>query len=152
MPIEATQICYNVAIGTCLRAEKMEEATELLNTMIGQLGVRPCLLTYNLLIFAAARKGDWQQAMAYRDELLQGKLRPDESTYHGMIMACGKGKEMKMVPELLSQMDVCLPATYTTAIAALARGREWKKALEMVKRMKEDVCFFFFVLCSNISS
>ncbi len=105
MPLQPSQIVYNVAIGTCVRAEKLELATELLNALIGKGGGQPNLLTYNLLVFGAARQGDWQQAQAFFDEALQAKVRPDESTYHGLIMAYGKGKQAKMVGEVLSQVS-----------------------------------------------
>lgn len=104
MPPQPSQIVYNVAIGACVRAERLELATELLNVLIDKGGGQPDLLTYNLLVFGAARKGDWQQAQAFFDEALQAKVRPDVSTYHGLIMAYGKGKQPKMIREVLNQV------------------------------------------------
>lgn len=100
-----TQIVYNVAVGTCVRAGKLEAATELLNALIGKGGGQPNLLTYNLLVFGAARQGDGAKAQAFYDEALEAKVRPDESTYHGLLMAYGKGKQAKMVQEVLSQVS-----------------------------------------------
>ena len=119
MPPQPAQIVYNVAVGACVRAGKLELATELLNSLISKGGGQPNLLTYNLLVFGAARTGDWRQAQAFFDEALQAKVRPDASTYHGLIMAYGKGKQPKMVQEVLSQVDRC------GGVVVLVGGARW---------------------------
>jgi len=141
MPAEPTLLVYNVAIGTCVRAGQMGQAIGLLNQLFEsqKTHVVPNHLTYNLLVFGAARAGDWAQAQNFRDEMLQHKLRPDAHTYQGLLMACGKAKETKMITELLSQMDgpKLLPV-YTTAIAASARCGDWQGALALLRQMKEE--------------
>ena len=141
MPPEPTLLVYNVAIGTCVRAGKLPEAVALLNQlfMSKKTHVQPNHLTYNLLIFGAARAGDWPQAETFRDEMLEARLMPDEHTFTGLLLACGKGKDPAMVHELLKQMmgPKLLP-TYTTAIAALARCGDLKGALALLRKMKED--------------
>ena len=54
MPVEPTVICYNVAIGVCVRASKLAEATQLLGDLVNSR-INPDLMTYNLLISGAAR-------------------------------------------------------------------------------------------------
>ncbi len=141
MPAEPTILVYNVAIGTCVRAGQMGQAIGLLNQLFEsqKTHVVPNHLTYNLLVFGAARAGDWTQAQNFRDEMLQHKLRPDAHTYQGLLMACGKAKEKKMIGELLSQIDgPKLIPIYTTAIAASARCGDWQGALALLRQMKEE--------------
>jgi leucine-rich PPR motif-containing protein len=119
----------------------MGQAIGLLNQLFEsqKTHVVPNHLTYNLLVFGAARAGDWAQAQNFRDEMLQHKLRPDAHTYQGLLMACGKAKETKMIAELLSQMDgPNLLPVYTTAIAASARCGDWQGALAFLREMKEE--------------
>lgn len=84
------------------------------------------------------RQGEIRRGMSLLDRMVQANIRPDTCTYHGLLMAAGKAKENPLILQLLKQMHVRLPSTYTTAIAALARCGDWQTALTLIKEMNAE--------------
>lgn len=141
MPPEPTLLVYNVAIGTCVRAGQMGKAMGLLNQLVESRKehVLPNSLTYNLLLLGAARAGDWPQAQGFHEEMLRHRVRPNADTFQNLLVACGKGKDKKMVGDLLSQVNGPVPShVYTTAIAASARCGDWEGALALLRQLREE--------------
>lgn len=110
--IPPTDWMWAALLKACARARRLDEALRVVADLEGR-GVRLNSFMINTLMDAHARAGDWQGTLhlleAHKPDLLQRS--------RGGVLAV----ERKT-----------LTIAYTIAITALGRGRQWRRALEML--------------------
>lgn len=50
------------------------------------------------------RTGDWRRGMQLLDGMDGSHVKPDASSFHGVMMACGRAKEVNLVTDLLKEV------------------------------------------------
>ena len=110
--IVPTDWMWAALLKACARARRLDEALQVVAALQGR-GVRLNSFMISTLMDAHARAGDWQGALrlleAHKPDLLR------------------RSREGGSVAERKT-----LTIAYTTAITALGRGRQWRRALDML--------------------
>ncbi|MQM02064.1 hypothetical protein Taro_034820 [Colocasia esculenta] len=101
---------------------------------------KPDADTYNALINAHGRAGQWRWAMNIMDDMLRAAIPPSRSTYNNVISACGSSGRWKEALEACKRMtdngvgpDL---VTRNIVLSALKRGSQYLKALSYFELMK----------------
>ncbi|KAK3262832.1 hypothetical protein CYMTET_28338, partial [Cymbomonas tetramitiformis] len=104
-------------------------------------GVEPNVITYNSLISACEKGGQWEKALEVFAGMKKAGVEPNVITYSSLISACEKGGQWEKALEVFAGMkkagvepDVI---TYNSLISACEKGGQWEKALEVFAGMKK---------------
>ena len=107
-------------------------------------GCTPNLVTFNILIDAYSRTGQWAKAAEVLDPISRQGLTPEARTYNSIISACGKAGQPKAALRIYERMisDGVDPTstTYTSIISAFGRAGQVDDALKMYKDMSARGC------------
>mmetsp|Transcript_29661 Transcript_29661/g.45359 ORF Transcript_29661/g.45359 Transcript_29661/m.45359 type:complete len:697 (+) Transcript_29661:88-2178(+) len=120
-------VIYSTAISSCERCSppKSNVAFDLLKEGVNQGSIDGFMniVGYNAAISVCARSGEWRLACQLLDEM-EGRIEHIDPS------------------RLILNTDTFIPkpdeVTYGTVMAACERGKEWKKVLELSKRMEDD--------------
>ncbi|KAH7557229.1 hypothetical protein JRO89_XS11G0079600 [Xanthoceras sorbifolium] len=109
----------------------------------GMLIIFPCkpdAETYNALINAHGRSGQWRWAMNIFDDMLHAAIPPSRSTYNNLINACGSSGNWREALKVCKKMtengigpDL---VTHNIVLSAYKTGAQYSKALSYFELMK----------------
>ena len=121
------------AIAACEPAGRWEQALAILRAL--EVTEVPNTVCVNAAISACASGGRWREAMA----LLRAMEAPNARSYSATISACNRGGAWADALELFEALEperqdgVC----YGAAIAAAAGRGSWRRAIDLLGRMRE---------------
>jgi pentatricopeptide repeat protein len=141
--IETTSFIYHSAISACGKADKYEEAVQLLEEMKQRKVERTCV-TYSLMIGACKKGGRWEEALRFLSDMENdnnagvrvdtdegvsqpgGFLIANTLVYGAVISVCVDSQQWGLALELLERMEVLgvqrNVVTYNTVIEALSNA------------------------------
>uniref|UniRef100_A0A803QEJ1 Pentatricopeptide repeat-containing protein n=1 Tax=Cannabis sativa TaxID=3483 RepID=A0A803QEJ1_CANSA len=98
------------------------------------------VITWNSMISAYAKHGDWQQCFELYRKMKQSNMKPDQVTFLGLLTACvnsGLVKEGKRVFKEMMELFGCQPNQehYACMVDLLGRAGHVNEAKELVKSM-----------------
>jgi len=105
--------------------------------------------TYNAIITACERAGQWRRAVDYLEQMGQGekesndrrRVRPDSKSFSAAITACGNAGQWELALKLFHRMDKESVAkdtvVYNSIIAVLQNAGQWARASEVLYNTKE---------------
>ncbi|KAF3794191.1 Pentatricopeptide repeat-containing protein [Nymphaea thermarum] len=101
---------------------------------------KPDAESYNALINAHGRKGQWRWAMNIMDDMFRAAIPPSRSTYNNLINACGSSGNWQEAFKVCKRMtdngvgpDL---VTHNIILTALKNGGQYSKALSYFALMK----------------
>jgi pentatricopeptide repeat protein len=104
-------------------------------------GVPTDVQSYNTLLFALARRGDWKAAWRELQSMPSRGLCPDVFSYNAVIKAASTGGHWSMARRLLTRMqEAGLSPTvrsYNLVLAAFKGGEGWRAAGEVLRQMRQ---------------
>lgn len=132
---------YSQVIEAATRADMVEEALKLFQTMIAEgfpAGDKEC----TDLMAALARNGDWSRALDLLQDIRVYTKRPPACiVYTAAVNACGNGGAWEMALMLMRRMEEEGIApnsyTYSSAIKACSRAGKWEQASALFTEMQE---------------
>jgi pentatricopeptide repeat domain-containing protein 1 len=102
------------------------------------------MVTYNILIDAYARTGQWARAAEVLGPIAAAGLTPEARTYNAVIAACGKAGQPSAAVGVYERMlaDGVEPTgtTYTSVISAFGRTGQVEEALRVYRDMAARGC------------
>ena len=103
------RFAYQVALTSCLRRKKWEEALYFLERM-KVMGIQPDVMAYNLVLSTLARTGNiklrHKEAIRLLKEMeVDPTIQPDEMSYNTVISICGKDNEWDLASTVMKQME-----------------------------------------------
>mmetsp|Transcript_37674 Transcript_37674/g.80459 ORF Transcript_37674/g.80459 Transcript_37674/m.80459 type:complete len:1090 (-) Transcript_37674:62-3331(-) len=142
--------CYNIALAAAARRgtkEGLEAAVELFDSMPDPSLSNPLLgkpaknlVTFNTMIDAFAKLGQYQSAYGVFQSLKKSSLRPDRVTYTTLIKASIKGGDLEKAIDLLDDMkwvgvqpDI---VSYNNIIESLCNANRLFEAKDLVNEME----------------
>ena len=96
---------YNNEITALGSSGKWKDALALLDKMIEEGRPMPNVITYNAVMSALMKNGEWNQTLQVFKRLRTSGLSPDTRSYSVAISACSKGQKWQKAVELLSEME-----------------------------------------------
>lgn len=125
-----------VSYTTVMQRSSVDVATSVLNRMRAA-GVSVGVMTYNALLNACAREGDWRTSLAMLEEMDHQSVAPNVVSYTLAMEACGRGGQWQAALEVLNEMTVRgVPLdskACQTAIDVCAKVQDWNKALSLLR-------------------
>ncbi|KAL2608780.1 hypothetical protein R1flu_027353 [Riccia fluitans] len=127
---------YNSLMGVHLRSDDKEKgfqkAIDLMQDMKVKRSCQPNVVTYNILIRAAAQLGHDEKVEEFFAYMLDADLVPDLYTYNGLIDAYGKAGRIEKMEKAFKRMrdrDKLRPdiVTFNTLIDSYGKAREFSK-------------------------
>ncbi|KAL3677179.1 hypothetical protein R1sor_027127 [Riccia sorocarpa] len=127
---------YNSLMGVHLRGDDKEKgfqkAIDLLTDMKLRRACQPNVVTYNILLRAAAQLGHDEKVDEFFAYMLHGDLVPDVCTYNGLIDAYGKAGNIQSMEAAFKRMrerDKLKPdiITFNTLIDSYGKAGEFSK-------------------------
>jgi len=113
-----------------------EEALQVIGSMKRRNGPQPNPRHYATAIQACRQGGQWAQALALHEDLLDVGIARNEFTYCALLGACDEGGRWDVAVHLLGEMrrDELPPnlRACTAAISACANAGEWLHSLELL--------------------
>lgn len=104
----------------------------------------PDIQTFNTVMSACGRAGEWQLALDVMQAIREWGLLPNRVTYNTAISACGKGGQPDAALGLLEDMRQTESGpdafSYNSAISACASTGRWENALTLLGEMKSAHC------------
>ncbi|KAG6418978.1 hypothetical protein SASPL_121186 [Salvia splendens] len=101
---------------------------------------KPDVETYNSLIHAHGRAGQWRWGMNIMEDMLRAAIPPSRSTYNNLINACGSSGNWREALKLCKKMtdngvgpDL---VTHNIILSAYKTGSQYAKALSYFELMK----------------
>ncbi|KAG6416450.1 hypothetical protein SASPL_123880 [Salvia splendens] len=105
-----------------------------------QIRCKPDVETYNSLIHAHGRAGQWRWGMNIMEDMLRAAIPPSRSTYNNLINACGSSGNWREALKLCKKMtdngvgpDL---VTHNIILSAYKTGSQYAKALSYFELMK----------------
>lgn len=89
------------------RKKDLKFCEEIFESMKAETGkVKPDLMSHNLMIFAYAKKMQYDKAKNIEAQMIASGIQPDATTYSGLVYACGLTNGLDAAIELLEQYKV----------------------------------------------
>ncbi|MCL7029781.1 hypothetical protein MKW94_004212 [Papaver nudicaule] len=134
------EVSYEKIIVLLGEAGLMEEAVTLLQEMKGH-GFDASLRVYNCMIHGFARRGDFENALAYLKEMVEERnLKPGVETYNGLLQAYGNCRMYDEMGKCMKRMESegCVPdiVTYNLLIVEFAKGGLLKRMERAYRTMQ----------------
>jgi pentatricopeptide repeat domain-containing protein 1 len=102
-------------------------------------GVRPDVITYNALISAYEKGGQWERARAAFEEMVAAGVQPNIITYNALISAYEQGRQWERARAAFEEMVAAgvqpNVVTYSALISAYERGGQWERARATFEKM-----------------
>jgi pentatricopeptide repeat domain-containing protein 1 len=158
--VAPTAVSYNSLISACEKCGQADRALEIFTKMkaatitsgsvvLDQQGggggktttaVQPTAVTYNTVISALAKAGQWEQANTIHNEMVEKGMRDDAFTLTALITACEKTGQWEKILPLLDQFikQGVEPnvVVYNRIITALGNCGQWRMSLAVFEMLK----------------
>lgn len=134
--------CYSAVISGCAKAGQWEASFEVLRTMKAK-NVEPNVICYGATMDACNKAGEWERTLKLFDGLIAENKKIDAVLCNSAIRACAIGRRVDQAIGILRLMQNKLPSSvtvniYNSVLHAHARTGQWRKALDVLKEMKES--------------
>ena len=131
-------ISYSSVIIACGYAKECGTAKRIFDSIQG--AVRDAG-TYNAMLTAYERSGEWNEALALFRQMNDSSCLPDSKSYNIVIAACGQARQWQECLDLYADMQTKgVPrdaVIYNTVIAALQNAGQWSQARELLQTEAE---------------
>lgn len=138
-----------------LSLSECELALDVYEQLVAE-GCAPNLVTYNIMIDAYARTGQWARAVEVLDSIARQGLIPEARTYNSIISACGKASQPAAAAQVYERMlvDGVEPTstTYTSVISAFGRVGKVDEAFRVYRDMAARGCEANVITYSSLIS
>ena len=140
--VRADLTTCNTVLATCARTPHGARAQITLNTfnLMREAGLTPNTVSFNVLISACERGGEWERALDCYDSLKLAGLSPDLITFNTLISVCAKGGQWAAAEECFKRMlqEGLAPKTITfnALISACEKGAALPRALHWFTDMR----------------
>ncbi|CAK9057591.1 Putative pentatricopeptide repeat-containing protein At1g12700 [Durusdinium trenchii] len=132
---------YNQAIAK--KRDQWLEACLLLHGLI-EVELRPDVISFNSLINACGRSGEWHMAHFFLEQLGPWRLQCDVVGYSSLVTSCERGRQWRRALGLLRQSPSaslrCPVVTYNATLSALggaaAPGALWRRAVQVLRELE----------------
>mmetsp|Transcript_74181 Transcript_74181/g.131164 ORF Transcript_74181/g.131164 Transcript_74181/m.131164 type:complete len:625 (+) Transcript_74181:141-2015(+) len=139
--LEITGIVYNTALACCVAGEKLDEARQLLDSIVEAAEVAD-VITYNTLAKGYAKAGRMKDCFSIYEKMRERGVAPSQVTYGILLDALINDNEVDKAVEIFQTMkkDGCEPNTvlYTTLIKGFARAGQVDQAVELYTQMQQE--------------
>ncbi|KAB2623298.1 pentatricopeptide repeat-containing protein [Pyrus ussuriensis x Pyrus communis] len=146
--------CYNPIIDGLCKESRMDDALTLFRDMISKKriqealtlletmttkGIKPDVVTFNSLISASCKSGNWEEGVRLFKTMIGYGALPDIFTYNSVLDAlCKEGKTteaLNLVNEMFRRGEKPDVVTYNSLIKGLCRTSQWKEATRLFDEM-----------------
>jgi len=138
--LEVDNVIYNTALATCVSAEQMDSARELLDEMNSVGGITD-VITYNTLMKGYANHGCMDDCFNLFDIMKKRELAPSQVTYGILLDGCINNNQVDRAAHVFDMMtnEGCPMNTvlYTTLIKGFARDGKVEEAVRIYHQMGE---------------
>lgn len=122
-----------------------------------EVEVTPNLITYNSLVAASSRSGEWKLALALLSEMQDVELQPDQVTHNTTLVALRNAGLSRQALHAASSSDMVSPAamdpyTFCALISACTKTAKWAKALHLVEDALRRFSLNKYVLSAGIAA
>mmetsp|Transcript_32866 Transcript_32866/g.52425 ORF Transcript_32866/g.52425 Transcript_32866/m.52425 type:complete len:634 (+) Transcript_32866:123-2024(+) len=139
--IEMDSVIYNTCLATCVSAEKVEQAKQILDVMEDAEGVAD-VITYNTLMKGFAKSGHMDECYALFEALSKRSISPSQVTYgillDGFINANQLEKAAQVFEKMREEHVPMNTVLYTTLIKGFARAGEVDQAMKVYEQMRSE--------------
>jgi pentatricopeptide repeat protein len=140
--IRPDEILYNCIIDTCVKYNKMEQATAVFSDM-KDAGISPSKITYAIMIRGYGNSFELENAFQIFEEMKSNDVNPNEIIYGCLLNACVKCNKIERAVYLYEEiqnfknitMNVVL---YSTLIKGYTKEKNFEKAFEIYNKMLKD--------------
>lgn len=141
---EPNIITYGALVDGLCKANRVKEASELLNSMFVE-GCEPNQIVYDALIDGFCKAGKLEDAQEVFAKMTERGYSPNLYTYSSLIDILFKDKRLDLVLKVLSKMleNSCAPnvVIYTEMIDGLCKIGKTDEAYKLMLKMEEKGCF-----------
>lgn len=134
-------VVYNTALGTCVSADKIDEARGLLEQMEQTQGLAD-VITYNTLMKGYAKAGEMDKCHNVFLLLKSRHISPSHVSYGILVNGYINENRLERAAEVFSDMkrEGCTMNTvlYTTLIKGFARAGEVDQAMKVYEQMNKE--------------
>ena len=145
--LESQPVLNAQGVTSCIRlygeAKQLGRAISMLTTM-EQLSMKANEHHFGALIHAARKAGQWEMAMELFGRMKSNKynIEPNTIIYNSMISTAGDARDLRMVEDLIQEMETRKiskdTVTYSAAITACERCNKWQQAIKLYESMKKN--------------
>jgi pentatricopeptide repeat domain-containing protein 1 len=139
--IEVDCVIYNTCLATCVAADKLEQAKQLLQDMERADGVAD-VITYNTLMKGYAKSGRMDECSSLLEALSAKNIPPSQVTYGILLDGFINDNQLEkaaQVFEKMSKENVPMNTVlYTTLIKGFARAGEVEQAMRVYEQMSNE--------------
>jgi pentatricopeptide repeat protein len=126
-------VSFNSAISAC--HHQPDQALEIL-TRISDAGIMPDAISFNAVMSAYEKTGQWGEALRIMDKMQQCGVKPTVVTYTTAINACAKAQQWELSVKLLDETKAAgispNSATVNVTINACKSNNQWQLATMLV--------------------
>ncbi|KAI3471686.1 hypothetical protein Pfo_028336 [Paulownia fortunei] len=130
---------YDMMIRLHARHNRIDQARGLFFEM-QKWRCKPDVETYNALIYAHGRAGQWRWGLNIMEDMLRAAIPPSRSTYNNLINACGSSGNWREALKVCKKMtdngvgpDL---VTHNIILSAYKTGSQYSKALSYFELMR----------------
>lgn len=127
---------FATAMSACLRSHEWQRALQLFRRL-GEEGLRPSIVSYNVAISASGRGQLWHGALELLAEA-EAMAVPTVITYSAGINACGEAHRWDAALAILRRMRATVPpdvVTCSSVISICVKAHKWTLALDKFSEM-----------------
>jgi len=139
--IEVDCVIYNTCLATCVAADRLEQAKQLLADMERADGVAD-VITYNTLMKGYAKSGRMDECSSLLEALSARNIPPSQVTYGILLDGFINDNQLEkaaQVFEKMSKENVPMNTVlYTTLIKGFARAGEVEQAMRVYEQMSNE--------------
>jgi len=134
---------YSVLVNALVRGKKLNEAFDVVHTMMAH-NVQTDIVIHTNLLVGCINEGNLTRAWDHQELMMSTyHVEPDEVTYSILINAAAEAGEaeraMRLFDQILEKKLTPTDVAYNTVIKAFAKRRElYKKCFEMADRMEAN--------------
>lgn len=137
--VEIDNVVYNTVLATCVSAEQLDQASQLLKEMSGGIAD---VITYNTLAKGFVKAGRMDQCMEVYELMRQHGIVASQVTYGIMLDGHINTNQVSKAAEIFEtmKMEGCQMNTvlYTTLIKGFARAGQLDQAVEIYEQMRTE--------------
>ncbi|KAK9081017.1 hypothetical protein Syun_030697 [Stephania yunnanensis] len=141
--VPANRITYNILLKGYCQQLRIDKAKELIRDMASDAGIRPDVVSYNILIDGCILVDDSAGALAYFNEMRAQGISPSKVSYTTLMKAFALSGQAKLAQKVFNEMvkdprvKVDLVA-WNMLVEGYCRLGLIEEAKKMVQRLRED--------------
>jgi len=136
--VEPDGVIFNTALATCVSADHLDQARELLDRMETSEDMAD-VITYNTLMKGYAKAGKMDKCFDLFESMSEKKIQPSQVTYGILLDGCINAKSIDKAAEVFDTMnrEGCPMNTvlFTTLIKGFVRAHQLDQAMAIFQKM-----------------